>query len=106
MVGISPQTLPSAFAGSVHLQCCADDPSDHGELRVPKMGPGGRLVHGPVLYGADPWLHGIHVPNPERLPKTGRSACPHPLAPVQPKIAGHFISDIYFPPQLFCFELK
>lgn len=94
-VGISPQTLPSAFAGSVHLQCCADDPADHGELRVPKMGPGGRLVHGPVLYGADTWLHGIHVSNPERLPKTGKCLSRPPWHLCNQRLLGiSFLSSI------------
>lgn len=61
------------FAGSLSLQCCPNDSTHNGKLRFPKMGPRGWLVHGFVFHGADPRLYGIHVSNPERLLKTGKS---------------------------------
>ena len=62
----------SPSPGCVHLQCCADDPSHHGELRLPQVGPGRGLAHGPVFHGPHPRIHGLHVPHLKGLPEAGK----------------------------------
>lgn len=66
-------SFPLYFAGSIYLQCRPNDSPHDGNLCFPKMGPRSWLVHGFVFYGADTRIYGLHVSNPERLLKTGKS---------------------------------
>ena len=70
--------LPLAPApGRVHFQRRADDPSHHGELRLPQVGPGRGLAHGSVFHGSHPRIHGLHVPHLKGLPEAGKPVpCP------------------------------
>lgn len=54
-------------AGCVHLQRRSDGPAQTEQLRVPEVGARRGLVHGPVIHGSDPGIHGLHVPHPEGL---------------------------------------
>lgn len=60
-------------SGCVPVQRCADDPTHHGELRVPQVGPGSGLAHGAVFHGPHSRLHGLYVPHLEGLPEAGKS---------------------------------
>ena len=59
--------------GSVPVQRGADGSPHHGRLRVPCLGSGRGLVHGPLLHAAHSWLHGIHVPHAEGHVQRGRT---------------------------------
>lgn len=114
----SKSSFPLYFAGSIYLQCCPNDSAHNGKLCFPKMGPRGWLVHGFVFYGADTRLYGIHVSNPERLLKTGKSlffltAWFHLLRPVHTDerlVGSYFLLYISCGltrlALLFCIELK
>lgn len=59
------------ITGSVYLQCHRDDPSDLGEVCLSNVGPSNRLVHGFVIYGADPWIRPFHVLHHQGQHQTG-----------------------------------
>lgn len=62
-----------SFPGSVPVQCSADGTPHLGRLCVPSLGPGCRVVNGPLLHGPHSWLHGIYVPHTQRHIQRGNA---------------------------------
>lgn len=62
--------------GSFHLQCNRDDPSDNGQVCVPRLGTGHWLAHGSLLYAAYSWIHHLHVLQTQGKHSSGKAALP------------------------------
>lgn len=76
--------------GGFHLQCNRDDPSDHGQVCVPRLGTGHRLAHGSLLYDARSWIHHLHVLQRQGKHPSGKAA----LSSAQPYKINVFIQGV------------
>lgn len=60
--------------GGFHLQCNRDDPSDNGQVCVPRLGTGHRLAHVSLLYAAHSWIYNLHILQDQGKHLSGKAA--------------------------------